>query len=483
MTDMTANGVPPAAPVYRPGEHPDLPPPILVAGPIAWLKRNFFSSIGNTVLTFLALLLLYLTIPGFVNWAFIEANFGSGLAVTRVVELKVTETAAGVFEQPSEVNSTGALDVKLTNIVIPGNVPGAAIGKVELVNLPSQRQSTFALSDSRFELRGGELKLLPGVKIDPAKETSVSLGIVVNAASRDDCPKPGACWVMVSNRLGQFVYGFYPSGERWRINVTFLLFVIAAAALLIDGVPGKRYWAMFMFIGFPILAFELLVGGTVLRHVPTDKWGGLMLTLVIAIVGIVFSIPLGILLALARRSFMPVNHLLSVLFIEFVRGVPLITILFMANVMLPLFLPKGVTFDILLRILIGVTLFSAAYIAEVVRGGLQAIPKGQFEGAMAMGLGYWQMMRLVVLPQALRISIPGLVNTSIGLFKDTTLVAIVGLYDFLNIIKASTKDQNWLGLSMEGYVFAAAVYWMFCFGMSRYSMHLERKLHTGHKKR
>ena len=481
MADITANGVPPAA--YRPGEHPDLPPPLLVAGPIAWLKRNFFSSIGNTILTVLAIILLYLTLPGLINWAVIQANFGGGLGVTRVFELKVMESTAGLTEPVPAASGSGPFDFGLTNVLVPANVPGAAIGKIEFVNLPSQRQTTFNLSDSRFEIRSGELKLRTGVTLDPANEPSVTLAINANAASRDDCPKPGACWVMVTNRFSQFLYGFYPSSERWRIDLTLLMFVVAAAALLIDRVPGKRYWAMFLFIGFPIVAFELLVGGTILTHVPTDKWGGLMLTLVIAIVGIVFSIPLGILLALARRSFLPVNHLLSVLFIEFVRGVPLISILFMANVMLPLFLPKGVTFDILLRILIGVTLFSAAYIAEVVRGGLQAIPKGQFEGAMAMGLGYWQMMRLVVLPQALRISIPGLVNTSIGLFKDTTLVAIVGLYDFLNIIKASTKDQNWLGLSMEGYVFAAAVYWVFCFGMSRYSMHLERKLHTGHKKR
>jgi general L-amino acid transport system permease protein len=483
MTDMTANQVPAAAPAHRPGEHPDLPPPMLVSGPVAWLKRNFFSSISNSILTILALILLYVVIPPMVDWAFVQANFGGGLRTTKIFELKVLESTTGLTEQSTEANASGAFDAKLTNILIPGNTPGAIIGKLELVNLPEQRQATYTLSDSRFEIRGGDLKLLPSVTIDPATEPTVTLAVIINGASRGDCPKPGACWVMVNNRFSQFIYGFYPSSERWRIDLTLLLFVIAAGALLIDNVPGKRYWALFMFVGFPILAFELLVGGHVFSHVPTDKWGGLMLTLVIAIVGIVASIPLGILLALARRSFMPVNHLLSVLFIEFIRGVPLISILFMANVMLPLFLPKGVTFDILLRILIGVTLFSAAYVAEVVRGGLQAIPKGQFEGAMAMGLGYWQMMRLVVLPQALRISIPGLVNTSIGLFKDTTLVAIVGLYDFLNIIKASTKDQNWLGLSMEGYVFAAAVYWVFCFGMSRYSMYLERKLHTGHKKR
>jgi general L-amino acid transport system permease protein len=482
MTDVTANALPSA--VYQPGEHPSLPPPLSVAGPLAWLRRNFFSSIGNTVLTLLALLLIYATVPGLVSWVFVNGNFGSGLSVTRVVEFTVVAGAAGApAEAAPAVGGDGSFDVTVTATTIPGGVAGASIGRIEMVNLPGTRQVQISLSDYRFDVVNNELRLLPGVAIDPAEEPTVSLAIDVNAASRDDCPnKDGACWVMVANRFGQFLYGFYPSDQRWRINLAFFLFAVAAAALLIERVPGKRYWALFMFVAFPILTFELLVGSLFLPHVPTDKWGGLMLTLVIAIVGIVFSIPLGILLALARRSFRPVNHLLSVLFIEFVRGVPLITILFMANVMLPLFLPQGVTFDIVLRILIGVTLFSAAYIAEVVRGGLQAIPKGQFEGAMAMGLGYWPMMRLIVLPQALRISIPGLVNTSIGLFKDTTLVAIVGLYDFLNIIKASTKDQNWLGLSMEGYVFAAAIYFVFCFAMSRYSMYLERKLHTGHKR-
>jgi general L-amino acid transport system permease protein len=175
--------------------------------------------------------------------------------------------------------------------------------------------------------------------------------------------------------------------------------------------------------------------------------------------------------------------MLCVVLIEFVRGVPLITILFMANVMLPFFLPPGVEFNVLLRVLLGVTIFAAAYMAEVVRGGLQALPKGQYEGAMAMGLGYWQMMRLIILPQALRIAIPGIVNNFISLSQDTTLVAIVGLYDFLNIVRAGSRDSNWLGTEIEGYVFCAVVYWVFCFAMSRYSMYLEQKLHTGHKKR
>ncbi|MEM7021405.1 MAG: amino acid ABC transporter permease, partial [Pseudomonadota bacterium] len=213
----------------------------------------------------------------------------------------------------------------------------------------------------------------------------------------------------------------------------------------------------------------------------TPLWGGLFLTLVIAGVGIAASLPLGIVFALGRRSDMPVVRAVSVIFIEGMRGVPLITILFMASVMLPLFLPEGVNFDKLLRALVGVALFSAAYMAEVVRGGLQAIPKGQFEAAQALGLSYAKMMGLIVLPQALRLVIPGIVNTLIGLFKDTTLVLIIGLFDLLGIVQAALTDASWIGYATEGYVFAGFGFWIFCFGMSRYSMHIERKLDTGHK--
>jgi general L-amino acid transport system permease protein len=206
-----------------------------------------------------------------------------------------------------------------------------------------------------------------------------------------------------------------------------------------------------------------------------------MLTLIIAGVGIVASLPLGILLALGRRSQMPIIRTICVTFIEFWRGVPLITVLFMSSVMLPLFLPEGVNFDKLLRALIGVTLFESAYMAEVVRGGLQAIPKGQFEAAAALGLGYWKTMGLIILPQALKLVIPGIVNTFIALFKDTTLVIIIGLFDLLNMVHNATTDPNWLGYSTEGYVFAALIFWLFCFGMSRYSQNLEKRLHAGHK--
>ena len=246
-------------------------------------------------------------------------------------------------------------------------------------------------------------------------------------------------------------------------------------------VPGKRWNVLFLLAVFPVAAYILLFGGWfTLPRVETARWGGLMLTLVVAISGIAASLPLGVLLALGRRSALPAVRLASIVFIEFWRGVPLITVLFMSSVLLPLFLPDGVHFDKLLRALIGVALFSAAYMAEVVRGGLQAIPRGQYEAAMALGLGYWKTMRLIVLPQALKLVIPGIVNTFIGLFKDTTLVLIIGLFDLLGIIQLSFTDPKWASpnQSLTAYLFAAGVYWLFCFGMSRYSLFMERRLNV-----
>ncbi|KAB2851283.1 MAG: amino acid ABC transporter permease [Hyphomicrobiaceae bacterium] len=214
--------------------------------------------------------------------------------------------------------------------------------------------------------------------------------------------------------------------------------------------------------------------------VKTELWGGMLVTLVVAVVGIVGSFPIGVLLALGRRSKMPAVRWASVGFIEFVRGVPLITILFMSSVMLPLFLPDGVTFDKLLRALIGVMLFQGAYMAETIRGGLQAIPRGQYEAADAIGLTYGQKMGMIVLPQALKLVIPGIVNSVIGLFKDTSLVLIIGLFDLLGIVQLNNSDPKWFAHStaLTGYVFVFAVFWIFCFGMSRYSQFMERRLNT-----
>jgi general L-amino acid transport system permease protein len=310
----------------------------------------------------------------------------------------------------------------------------------------------------------------------------------------DETRKGGACWIFIQAWIGGFMYGLYPYDLRWRIDIAGALALICFVPLFIKNFPYKNLYGMAVIILFPIAAFLLFSGWYDLppghpeanshpwRVVETAKWGGLALTLLIASVGIFASLPIGILLALGRRSKMPIVSALCVGFIELWRGVPLITVLFMSSVMLPLFLPEGVNFDKLLRALIGVTLFSAAYLAEVVRGGLQAIPRGQFEAASALGLSYPKSMALIVLPQALKIVIPGIVNSFIGLFKDTTLVAIIGMFDLLGAIQLGAADPKWLGYGMEGYVFAALLYFVFCFGMSRYSLALERKLHTGHKR-
>ncbi len=296
----------------------------------------------------------------------------------------------------------------------------------------------------------------------------------------------GACWPFITARWEQFLYGFYEHSERWRVDILLVVLAVGIVLLAYEKTPGRKYVAGFMLLVYPVIAFFLLYGNERLglKIVETPQWGGFMLTLVIALSGIVASLPLGILLALGRRSKMRVISLLSTIFIEFWRGIPLVAVLFMATIMFPLFLPAGVSFDQLLRAVIGVALFASAYMAEVVRGGLQAIPKGQFEGAMALGLPYPRMMRLVVLPQALKIVIPGIVNTFIGLFKDTTLVLIIALFDLLGIVQASIADPNWSIRSVPytGYVFVALVFWVCCYAMALYSRYMEDKLHTGHKR-
>lgn len=296
----------------------------------------------------------------------------------------------------------------------------------------------------------------------------------------------GACWPFVSSRWEQFLYGFYEKSERWRVDILLLVLFVGIFLMAWEKMPGRKFIAMFMLFVFPVVAFFMMYGNESLGLpiVETSQWGGFSLTLVIALSGIVASLPLGVLLALGRRSTMPVVSLLSTIFIEFWRGIPLVAVLFMATIMFPLFLPAGVTFDQLLRAVIGVALFASAYMAEVVRGGLQAIPKGQYEGAMALGLPYWKMMRLIVLPQALKIVIPGIVNTFIGLFKDTTLVLIIALFDLLGVVQASIADPNWSIKSVPytGYAFVAIVFWICCYSMARYSRHIEDKLHTGHKR-
>ena len=352
-----------------------------------------------------------------------------------------------------------------------------------------------------------------------------------------------ACWPFISAKAKFILYGAYPNEALWRVNLTYAVGLIGLVWALTPVLPYRKYVGVALLTLYPVMAVVLLTGGgfglsaasvgvyTIiglalisigrlararrfgvaaadlsgvfgilgwgfvifaallvvlgvdfnLEKVDTRDWGGLLITLVVAITGIVASLPLGILLALGRRSQMPVARFLSTVFIEFWRGVPLITVLFMASVMLPLFMPEGVNFDMLLRALIGVTLFSAAYMAEVVRGGLQAIDMGQYEGADAVGLSYWQSMRLIILPQALTHVIPGIVNTFIGLFKDTSLVSIVGIFDLLGAAQSTLADPAWSTpvQGITGYLVVATIFFIFCFGMSRYSIYMENKLNRG----
>ncbi len=316
--------------------------------------------------------------------------------------------------------------------------------------------------------------IIPAV-IDWAVLSAVWVG-----EGREDClgEGVGACWPFVTAKWQQFIYGRYPTEELWRVNLTFVIGAVSIVMALREG-RYRAQAALFAVLVFPVLAFVLLSGGMLgLAEVGTELWGGLLVTLVVAVTGIAASLPLGIALALARRSELPIIRWFAIAFIEFWRGVPLITVLFMAAVMLPLFLPDGVTFDKLLRCLIGVALFASAYMAEVVRGGLQAIPRGQYEASRAMGLSYWQSMRLVILPQALAKVIPGIVNTFIGLFKDTTLVLIIGLFDLLGIIQLHFTDAGWATPQTHntGYAVAAIIFWLFCFSMSRYATGVEKRL-------
>lgn len=422
----------------RTDEAASLPPPVTKTGAIGWVRDNLFDSVANSILTIVGIAILALILPPIINWLFIDA--------------------------------------------------------------------------------------------------------VWTGTGRDACVAEGAgaCWAFVYAKFGQFMYGRYPDPERWRVDLTGLLLIAGLVPAAIPQVPFKRETVIYLLVVFPIVGFILLTGGNVdisgsfwlgfaivggvllavatmvcmnagiplvgplsavlsgwaalalvfgvvsfdfgLVYVETQLWGGLLVTLVVAIVGIVASFPIGIVLALGRRSKLPAVKLISVIFIEFWRGVPLITVLFMSSVMLPLFLPDGVNFDKLLRALIGVALFASAYMAEVVRGGLQAIPKGQYEAADAMGLSFWQGIGLVIMPQALKLVIPGIVNTFIGLFKDTSLVLIIGLFDLLGIVTLNFSDSNWASPNTPatGFIFAAFVFWIFCFGMSRYSIYMERRLHTGH---
>ena len=310
---------------------------------------------------------------------------------------------------------------------------------------------------------------------------------VVDANDKPGCRKiaDGACWAVIVKRFDQFIYGFYPLAERWRIDVSFCLLFIAAAPLLYPDIKFRKYMLVFSCL-YPFIAFILIKGGLFnLLMIETNLFGGAMLTVIIGVTSIACSLPLGILLALGRQSRLKLVKVISVCFIEFMRGVPLITLLFVASTMLNYFLPPGTNFNLLIRVIIMMTFFSAAYIAEVIRGGIQAIPKGQYEAADAIGMSPFQKISLIIMPQALRAVIPTLVSSAITAFKDSSLVTIIGLFDFLTIGKTVIGNQsipvNFVGHDRENLIFVAIVYWIFTFTLSRRSMKVEKKLGLGER--
>jgi general L-amino acid transport system permease protein len=301
-----------------------------------------------------------------------------------------------------------------------------------------------------------------------------------NGTSREDCKASGACWVFIRARFGQFMYGQYPLGERWRVDIVAALIVLAGALLSWRRLLRRREVTVFCVTVLPLVGIWLLYGGLGVKLVETREWGGLMLTLFLAIYAGLIAVPLGILLALGRRSRLPLIRFASVVFIEFWRGVPIITVIFLASILLPLIMPIGFDVDRLTRAIIGLAFVIAAYMAEAVRGGLQALPEGQAEAAQALGLGYWRIQQKIVLPQALRIALPAMTNEFIALFKNTTLVLIVSLFDLLGIAQAALADPAWVGMNMEAYVFAGAIYWFSCFGLSQWSRLREKRLQLAH---
>lgn len=439
------------------------PPPVSDRGPLRWARAHLFGSVPQVLLTLFGLWLLYAVIPPLAQFFIIDA-------VWEGTDRKACLPA----DVGHQVGACWPFIWAKINQLTYGFYPADERWRVNVV---------YAL---------GALLLLPLlIQKLPYKRLNAILFFGVY---------PVLAFVLLTGGnfgLRHFLLGYlgfdalFPAGAEWAgLSLTFWAdFVVSSAvlALIAAGIargvagPGagkgaaRATLSVLAVLGVVLLAADLNFG---LVPVETRLWGGLLVTLVIAVTGITVSLPFGILLALGRRSRLPLVKISSILFIEFWRGVPLITVLFFATYMLPLFLPGQLTIDGLLRALVGVALFASAYMAEVVRGGLQAIPKGQYEGAMALGLPSSLMMRLVVLPQALKLVIPGIVNNFIGLFKDTTLVLIVSIFDLLGAMRAAFTDPNWATPTtlFTGFGFAGIVYFVFCFGMSRYSMALEKRL-------
>jgi general L-amino acid transport system permease protein len=459
MTDATTELAPYA--FVRKETLPQQAAPLSVAGPIAWIRANLFSGPLNTILTLLCIYLVIDTVPDLIRFYFIDAVWSGA-----------NRDACLADKAGRPVGACWAYVADRFQYFIYGSYPVSQRWRVNIVfamfalgivwllwnRVPKKKLGFFyffvVLPISAYVL------LLGGAGAERFLGFCLTLALAL-----------AALYVVLS---------FVPQLVRFWLG--------EAALAVVEQQPAwKRFFGPKQIVLFALVVFlvlSLLASSVGLPRVDTGLWGGMTVTFLIAAVGIVFSLPLGVMLALGRRSKLPIIQMISVIFIEFVRGVPLITVLFMANTMLPLFVPQEYSPDRLLRPLVGVALFAAAYMAEVIRGGLQAMPKGQYEGAMSLGLGYWSMMRLIILPQALRIVIPGIVNTFIGLFKDTTLVTIVGIFDFLRTIEATLVDPTWATPTTRatGYAFAAIFYFLCCWGMSRYSIAVEKRLAAGQKR-
>ena len=437
--------------VFQP--KPSLPPPPFTVGPAAWVRANLFSGPVNTLLTLTSVWGLYLTISAFVEWAWFDAVFEANSRRECLDKSPTGACWAGVRANwgrliygPYPLAERWRIDFAFLAL-IAWMAPlwiRAVTGKIAIAATIVCAYPFFA----GYMFLGGAREETMTV-LFPASVLA-GLGVLVHSA----------CCILAGRSLPELL--LRPFG---------------------DGITDKSRTRILAGIGVAAYALAFAACWTfVLPEVKTDRWGGLFLTLVISGIGITSALPSGILLALGRRSTMPLIRILCVCYIELIRSVPLITILFMAKTMFPLFMPQHIVVDELVRAIVAVCLFAAAYMAEVVRGGLQAIPKGQYEAADAMGLGYWQQTVFIIMPQALKLMIPNIVSNFIGLFKDTTLVAIIGLKDLMLQVDASGKDRDWLGLFREPYFVAASIYFVFCYAMSKYSLHLETRLSAGRRR-
>ncbi|WP_062014434.1 amino acid ABC transporter permease [Aureimonas sp. AU4] len=492
---------------YAPrGGLPALPPPVDTSSPFARLRLRFFATPFDAILTVLFGALAVYVVWSLVQWAIVDAVFTGDdrTACLSTAERHVGACWAFIASRYSQfvyglypvdarwrVDVVFALGAALILLVAIPRVPFKKLFALLLLGVYPLIVLVL-LTGGQFEMSGSGISIVFAL----AAAATIFLAFGQSSTVGRTLVMRIALWLTVLAAVVGVASFYYTAGGSesiltFRFNLPAQVAVFAALGAIVLAITAtvstsdeRGGLAMLIVPTLVAVAFVLILTAPLgIMHVPTNLWGGLLVTLVVALTGIAFSLPLGILLALGRQSGMPAVRFLSVVFIEFWRGVPLITVLFMANFMLPLLLPQGVSFNQLLRVLVGVSLFAAAYMAEVIRGGLQAIPKGQYEGADAMALTYWQKMRMIILPQALTLVIPGIVNTFIGLFKDTSLVYIIGLADLLGTIRRGFNDPVWITPSTPatGLVFGAFAFWLFCFSMSRYSIYIEHRLARGRK--